>query len=375
MPNPSPPLLPDDDPAEGLRIARARFIRRFPERSQSIAILLDRIHQLGSEGPAESVRQLAHRLAGTAGMLGLPNTGAAAGRLEAIMKAVVEHGFDRRLAHDALTALRQAFMSERGLEVAGVLRPSTTVLLVGVAPSAPSLAAALTAAGGVVTRCEREHDALAAARVEQPTVIACAVNGATADAAWCRRLKRDPDLTAVPLLVVGTDGVRVGHAFAPDEPLVQTGDVAEALRTIGDLGRTAAARDAVPHPLLPDALGYEAFLLCANEVLARTDGTVAVVTAPADRLDAVLTSLLAGLRRRDLVAQYDDLHVLAFVEGMAVDRAAARLAHAFASVPGGSDVHAGLAPAHIGSHVDEALDVADRALEEAVAAGIGVLTR
>ena len=61
-----------DDPNLILRQTRERFIAAFPGRTASIASLAAAVGMLGTSGPVEALRHLAHRLTGTAGIAAMP---------------------------------------------------------------------------------------------------------------------------------------------------------------------------------------------------------------------------------------------------------------------------------------------------------------
>lgn len=101
-----PPVEPPNaaDPAAGQPAAvQAAFARL---RSQFVAGLPQRWHEIDTAADAVTQRAALHRLAGAAGSYGLLDLGRAARQAEALTEAPGEAAL-----HDALQALRQALVA------------------------------------------------------------------------------------------------------------------------------------------------------------------------------------------------------------------------------------------------------------------------
>ncbi len=321
----------DEDPADALRIARARFLSQFAERCDSIALLIDRVEQLGSSGPSRALRQMAHRMAGLAGMVGMPRVGEAARRLEEIVAAIPDRGFDRDGARRAARGLPHALEEDGAAPLPGWADvpgdgPARVLVLEHDRDHQQLIAAHLRGAGHHVLVCTDGADAVSTARIERPSLILLDVELPGAPrATLCRLLRADADLSAVPLLARLPTSVprdEVGLALGPSDFLGVPIDPGElALRADVLLRRAKAPRG----QSAPGVLGYEAFLLAARDELARTRGVIAIVRTAAAYLGATLDVLLRDVRRRDLVGRYDARHIVLCLADMTADAALRRL--------------------------------------------------
>lgn len=95
------------DPEAALREARRHFIDTFPQRCEIIDTLLAQDSSAGA--PSAPVRQIVHRIAGMAGMVGFATVSARAQEFEALIDAAGHGRPDPTAAEAALRRLREAF--------------------------------------------------------------------------------------------------------------------------------------------------------------------------------------------------------------------------------------------------------------------------
>src|SRR6476661_9132187 len=110
LPSPAPSEEPLD-PAAALRQARTRFMAAFESRCDSIRVLADSAAPAG--GPSSVLRQVVHRLAGLAGMVGFPSVSARARELEERVLA----GDPAPVVHAGVQRLVDAFAHDRTTDV------------------------------------------------------------------------------------------------------------------------------------------------------------------------------------------------------------------------------------------------------------------
>jgi len=311
-----PPVEPfGDDPEAALRATRERFITEFPTRCESFARLLDHAPAAPPAAERESARHLAHRMAGLAGMIGLPAVTSRARELEELLSP---EAADLGGAATALDRLREAFAEDlrRPVPSWAVAAPTEggapRVLLVEDDPEQRMLlGAGLRQAGYPVTEVARGDEAVGAIRVTRPQLVLLDVDLPGLDGLQiCRLLRTDPELHDTPIIFLtgrSSPADRVaGLAIGGDDYLLKPVDLPELRLRIGLVLRRRAA----PLPLATGVLAYDAFLQAAGEQLARSSAALALVRLPQDHAAEVATTLAEEVRRRDLVGRYDERHAL-----------------------------------------------------------------
>jgi CheY-like chemotaxis protein len=101
-----------DNPEAAMREARQRFVAAFPPRFDSVGLMLSVVGTVDRRGPLAALREIVHRMAGLAGMLGFPTVSIRARELEVMLDGLDRGVFDASAASRTLDALGQAFCDE-----------------------------------------------------------------------------------------------------------------------------------------------------------------------------------------------------------------------------------------------------------------------
>jgi DNA-binding response OmpR family regulator len=363
------------DPETVLREVREAFIRAFEGRLSSVAALL-------TGGPVDRVsreraRELLHRMAGLAGMIGFPRVSTRAAELEETVRRVPDHESSIAEAAQGLAAIREAFDKERSLGAlpepvtAVAARPNRILLVEDDDDQRAVLESWLRAAGYQPAVVNSGDGVLPAVREHRPALVLMDVELPGPDGVTvCRLLKADPALATLPVVLMSTrttpDDRVAGLAAGADEYLDKPVDLQELLlrmqRLLSPREGAGQARGG------ESALEPVTFAGVAREELARAPAALALVRVPPEHRLAAPPLLLAEIRRRDLLGIHDDAHLVLLLVDIPAALACRRVGDilAAAAAHGVVGLHAGVAVAAPGQRtLDELLAEADEALTEA----------
>jgi CheY-like chemotaxis protein len=241
-PNAGWPLAEGGD--DLVREARQRFIAAFPKHCQSIDLLLKTIAARGPKGSADSLRQMAHQIASSAGTIGFPNVSERASELE-MLAAQADKGFHLEVARGQLEALRETFAREISSPPEWVEAPAAnqtqsvvSILVVDESDEQRQLVVDyLQLAGYEPVALSSGDEVLEAARASQPGAILLEANLHGLDGySVCRLLKLDPDLACIPVIFVTSrstlEDKLAGLTLGADDYLVKPIDPRELLLRI-----------------------------------------------------------------------------------------------------------------------------------------------
>ncbi len=220
-PPPSPPSIPasttPDELALVLDETRARFVATFVTDCDAIAALLEEalVHPDGDSQTELTAR--VHRLIGLPGTIGFPTISRRAVDLESLLGA---GAIDAPLARVALEKMRRAFTHDlanapamsapqrapaNGIKILFAEDHADQRRILGVSlATAGFLPIALRSGDGVVERARAERPAVILLDIAMPGLDGYSV---------CRLLKTDPDLSAIPVILM-TTGATVHHRLA-----------------------------------------------------------------------------------------------------------------------------------------------------------------
>jgi len=192
---------------DALRRARVRFIRAFPSRLDTLAVLARVRASTGRDVPA--LRQWAHRLGGLAGMVGFPGVSVRAAALEHLASVPPNHGRLQR----AIAQLADAFAVEsmRGQPEASADETiSGLLVLVAMGPPASGAVADALSAAGADVQLGETADVQRMTAALQPDVVTSGVDAESR--VVLRRLRCDPMTSTVPIVTVGDASDAGQHA-------------------------------------------------------------------------------------------------------------------------------------------------------------------
>lgn len=295
--------------ADALRRARARFVRSFPSRLESLAVLARVQATRRSDVPA--LRQCAHRLGGLAGVVGFPAVSVRAASLEHLAQTSTDHGQLQR----ALARLADAFAVEgtRGVTEAGAEEAvgGLQVLVALAAPLDDALTHALAGAGAVPHTVEAERLATVATDLQPDVVL---LSDGTPSRHALLQLKCTPSTSLIPVLVVGSaaDVSPAGATDAvvgPDGVVVWPASPTALHQALVRIVRRAGSQ--VTTARRP-VLGFDALALTAMDHLRRGEVALGVVGI-APMLAGVLADAIEdALGQADLIARLGE-HALVVV--------------------------------------------------------------
>jgi DNA-binding response OmpR family regulator len=310
-----------------LREARQRFIASFPKRCDSIALLIKAIAANGPKGSAESLREIAHQVAGMAGTVGFLNVSERASELE-LLAAQSEKGFNVQVARGELDALRETFSREITTPPAwAVPAPPAAfavvrILVVDDAEDQRQLMSDyLRLAGYEPVQLASGDVVIDAARQYRPCAILLDANLPGLDGySVCRLIKSDPELSGIPVIFAtvrsSLDDKLAGLTLGADEYLVKPVDMRELLLRLDLLLRRARS---APTVMVPEQRGqllnFDLFIGASRELLKQSSATFALVRAPEAVADDVLTSIRATVRQKDIMSRYDPTHLVLLLGG------------------------------------------------------------
>jgi CheY-like chemotaxis protein len=200
-------------PSEGddlLREARQRFIAGFPKHCQSLDLLLKTVAAQGPKGSADTLRQIAHQIAVSAGTIGFPNVSERASEME-MLAAQADKGFNLEVSRGQLEALRETFAREISSPPAwaDAERPDQPECAIAVMvvdngdDQRQMIADYLQLAGYEPVTLASGDNVVDAARKHQPGAILLEANLPGLDGySVCRLLKCDPDLARIPVIFI-----------------------------------------------------------------------------------------------------------------------------------------------------------------------------
>jgi DNA-binding response OmpR family regulator len=376
--------VPDDVDADGataaLREVRERFIATFAARCDAIIHLTESVAELGPDGPVDALRQIVHRLAGLAGMVGFADVSREAATLEALVLDVPTQGFARDTAAGAVTRLRGAF--EQALTQPAPVwdvptratRPASKILLVEDDHDQARLVLDwLRQAGYETSHVASGAAALPAIAAERPALVLLDVELPEMDGyAICRRLKADPELTKIPVIFLTTrasvdDRLR-GLALGADDYVAKPADQRELLMRIR-LRMTrpdATVQSSARQNTSKQILDFEAFAMIARAELERTSAALALVRVPSPAAPLITRALIDETRRRDLIGRFDRTHLVLLFPEMPAAAARDRLREILQRVvtQGATGIHAGVVATTVaaGATLDVLLAEADDVL-------------
>lgn len=301
------------DPEVVLRETRARFIASFRERYERIrSLCLD-----GSPASRHDAARDLHKMAGLAGTIGFARVGAEASRLETTIRdaaASTAAADTLPLMDELLAAFTRdvAGSSSPAFGASASAAPMNVLLVEDDADQRDVFAAHLRHAGHTVVELDAGDRVVAAAQDVKPDVILLDLNLPGIDGhETCRRLKAEPGIAAIPVVFLSGEGEidqrLAGLALGADEFLVKPVDPRELLLRLQRLHQRAKPSvDADVRGIL----GYERFCSVARDVLQRGRAAVALLRASPQGPAPLMDVLRSGVRRRDILAEYDRHHVV-----------------------------------------------------------------
>jgi DNA-binding response OmpR family regulator len=388
------PEVPAEAPQEGgadelaivLRQTRDRFVASFPARFGDLQAGITALKP--GEMPSEDLRGITHRLAGLAGTVGFPSVSQAASELETLL---CTPGADRARLIESLLLLRAAFDGAGPPADAPAPRviapaqrssaPGQRIVVVDDDDEQRRLTTAALASGGYEVIALSSAEAIIdTAFRERPVAVLLdvmmpGINGHLA----CRLLKTEPDLAGIPVVFVSSNSALeerlAGLALGAVDYVAKPFEVHELLFRVKRAIEQKRA-PAAPPAALPDVLEYGDFVTQAGARLADEPCTLALVRVDANRRDHVARRLVEESRRRDLVGQYDRLHLVLLYPSLATSAVSAQLGPLLDSLSReGADARAGLAGAGASGSLDALIEEADEALAGARFHGLRVAVK
>lgn len=323
----------DQEADDALRDARSRFVAGFTQRHRAMGTLLTSFTVDQDPAPLESLREAAHKLAGLAGVLGFPTVSEHAASLEV---ALLAEPVNAEVAGTALRRMGAAFahdLSGAAPSWAHDARPDPVgarILLVEDDQEQRRLAASgLRSAGYRVVTAESGSEAVITARTERPDLILLDIDLPDLDGmAVCRQLKLDPALAAIPVVFctarAGVIDRMAGLTLGADDYVTKPFSPSELLLRIRrQLARNTAtpAHGTSTSPDTTRALTYEFFAPAATDLLSRGPAAIALIRIGSSDIDRASTQLMSDLRRRDILGQFSEGHLIAVMPGLTASAA------------------------------------------------------
>lgn len=370
-----PALTPEEEEADrALREARTRFVAGFPSRFLAMRTLLDGA-AADSSATLDQLRNAAHKLAGLSGILGFPTVSKYASALE---RALDEPSYDPTTAGAVLNDLANGFTRDLSTaapswaQQAAPAAQSAQILLVEDDEEQRQIAAAgLRAAGYRVATAASGQEALDIARLEVPDLILLDVDLPGLDGmAVCRQIKLDKRLSRVPVVFctarAGLIDRMAGLTLGADDYVTKPYAPGELLIRIKRLvARPVPATAPAASAEIDGLLSYDRFVIVAHELLAHEPASLLLVRTAAADLAGLAARCAAELRRRDVLAQLSDTHLVMLTPGLSMATARATLQAIVDRPPRFAAVALGAAdpaPADGARQLDAMLERADLAL-------------
>ncbi|MBI4476344.1 MAG: response regulator, partial [Acidobacteria bacterium] len=357
---------------------RQRFIAGFPARCDSISLLVDTVAALGPRGPVVALRQIVHRITGLAGTVGFPTISDRAGQLEHMLTERGLPQFEPGRARSLVGQIRSAFAGDLASPPSWVTpeAPPTRAAAILVVEDDEEqrdlVLARLEAAGHAPIGVASGTDVLHAVRFHHPALVLLDVNLPGLDGfSVCRLLKADPDLTRTPIVFTTTrsslDDRIAAFTLGADEFLTKPIDLNElVVRVQQVLLKYPPPPEALRNPEKPE-LDFEAFVAAARDLVRNGPAALAMLRLPADRAAETAAAIQDDLRRRDLVARYDELHLMVLMPDLDAGAAQVRMRHITDALGarGFDGVQMGVAGSTPGAPLESLLADADQALADA----------
>ncbi len=220
-PPPSAPSIPSSPTPDELALVldetRARFVATFVTDCDAIAALLEEaLVHAGGDSQTELIARV-HRLIGLPGTIGFPTISRRAVDLESLLGA---DAIDAPLARVALEKMRRAFthdLSDAPAMSAPQRAPANGIKILFAEDHADQrriLGVSLATAGFLPMALRSGDGVVEMARAERPALILLDIAMPGLDGySVCRLLKADPDLSAIPVILM-TTGATVHHRVA-----------------------------------------------------------------------------------------------------------------------------------------------------------------
>jgi DNA-binding response OmpR family regulator len=365
---------------------RTRFIAEFPIRCDTADTLIDRTAdatiQLVS---AQSLRTLAHKLGGLAGIIGFRRVSALATELEALAEILEASAVEVPAAHMVVEEMRAAFTHELASPTAAAADASAGIHRGDVLVVEDDDDQRLIVLNQLSAAGYRTHGLSSAAAVRQaaralsPSAILLDVEMPNVDGySVCRELKGDPELSTIPIIFMTKrarlDDRLAGLALGADDYLIKPVDPRELVIRLERARTRDTAR--AEQAATGGVLSYEDFLRVARNRVARVPVAFVLMRVPAHQANEVLVSLRNEVRRADLVAPYDRTHLVLLLPELTGSPARARVNEIVNRLAeyGIQQVAAGVATAPAGrTDVETLLAEADDALMQARHCGTAVM--
>lgn len=332
QPSTSPPD-DDQDADQALRDARSRFVAGYTQRHTAMGTLLANFLVANDQSSLTSLRAAAHKMAGLAGVVGFPTVSEHSAALET---ALLQEPVSADAARAALARMGGAFardLSDTPPLWAQDARPGAAgarVLIVEDDPDQRQLmASGLRSSGYRVVTAESGTQAVITAQSERPDLILLDVDLPGIDGmAVCRQLKLDPVLSEIPVMFCsarsgGLDRM-TGLTLGADDYITKPVVPAELLLRIRQL-LSRKARQLERPAAQTRALTYDLFVSAAKNQLSRGAAALVLIRiAPLD-VERVTARLMEELRRRDIVGQFNDGHLIVLLPDVPAATAQATL--------------------------------------------------
>lgn len=308
----------DQEADQALRDARSRFVAGYTQRHGAMGTLLANFLVANDPSSLKSLRDAAHKIAGLAGVLGFPTVSEHASALET---ALLEKIVSPDAARAALARMGAGFahdLSGSAPSWAQDARPvaaGARILIVEDDQEQRRLiASGLRSAGYRVVTAESGSEAVSTARNERPNLILLDIDLPGMDGmAVCRQLKLDTVLSEIPVMFCSarTGGLdrMAGLTLGADDYITKPVVPGELLVRIRHL-LSRKKGDAVGAAPQTRALTYELFVSAAKDQLARGPAALALVRVAPSEVERVTARLLDELRRKDIVGQFSDGHLI-----------------------------------------------------------------
>lgn len=296
---------------------------------------MDQVASLGPRGPGAALTQLTHRLCGLAGTIGFPTVTLRASELEILLDR--PGPFDAARARGCVEAMREAFARDAAnppdWATSGPPHGAKILVAEDECDQLGILTACLEGAGYVTVPVESGDLVVETARAEKPALILLDIVLPKVDGySVCRRLKADPELAGIPVILI-TAGANLDDRLAAltlgaDEFLIKPVDMRELVLRIHLAIDLRGSRRAAPMGGglgVPRELTYDAFLAVAREEVARSPAALAMVRLPTDRHGEAAILLAEELRGRDVIGAYDLTRMLILMPEMTAAAARDRL--------------------------------------------------
>jgi DNA-binding response OmpR family regulator len=356
---------------------RTRFIAEFPIRCDTADTLIDRTADETSQRvSAQSLRSLAHKLGGLAGIIGFRRVSALATELEALAEVLEASAVEVPAAHVVVEEMRAAFTHElasppAAADASAEIQRGDVLVVEDDDDQRLIVLNQLSAAGYRTHGLSSGTAVRQAARALAPSAILLDVEMPNVDGySVCRELKGDPELSTIPVIFMTKrarlDDRLAGLTLGADDYLIKPVDPRELVIRLERVRTRDTAR--AEQAAAGGVLSYEDFLQVARNRVARVPVAFVLMRVAAHQAKDTLRSLRNEVRRADLVAAYDRTHLVLLLPELTGSSARARINEIVSRLVdcGIQDVAAGVAIAPAGgAGVETLLAEADHALMQA----------